>query len=111
MYNYHLIIFVVQFRKKLFEVVRKNIILMYCEKFNVLGSIQIGFKRGISKVTPIHDFVCNVLMSIECKENVFRIFFDLSKIFYMVNHKIFLENLVFYGILELANTVIGLSHI
>lgn len=52
-------------------------VLMYCEKFYVLASIQNGFIKGKSTVTAIHQFVRNVLRGFESMENVFGLLLDL----------------------------------
>lgn len=74
---------------------------VYCEKCNVLSSIQNRSRKRKSTVTAIHNFLCNVLRGFKSKENVCGIFLDLSKA--CDKDKYFLEKLIFYGMGRLAN--------
>jgi hypothetical protein len=55
-------------------------------------------ERKKQTATAIHDFVVGIQRAVDEKKNLIGIFCDLSTAYDVLNHKILLLNLGFYGI-------------
>lgn len=83
---------------KIFESVMAEKLLNFTHKFNILNNSQYGFIRGKGTPDAITNFVTHVYQCFEKKMYVMGIFFDMSKAFDMVNHKLLIKKLNEYGI-------------
>ena len=77
--------------------------MSFATKNNILNDIQHGFREGKSTETATHAFLKNIQKAIEKKINLIGIFFDLSKAYAVLDHKILLFKLDAYGIRGLVN--------
>jgi len=65
---------------------------------NILNEAQHGFREGKSTETATHAFLENIQKATEKKIYLIGIFFDLSKAYDGLDHKILLFKLDAYGI-------------
>jgi len=72
-------------------------------KNGILNDTQHGFHEGKSTETAIHAFLESIQKAIEKKMHLLGIFFDLSKVYDVLDHKILLSKLNTYGIRDLVN--------
>jgi hypothetical protein len=83
--------------------------LMYCRlmsfvtKNGILNDAKHGFREGKSTETASHAFLENIQKATENKMHLIGIFFDLSKAYNVLDHKILLFELNTYGIRSLVN--------
>ena len=75
----------------------------FVTKNNILNDAQHGFREGKSTETATHAFLENIQKAIEKKIHLIGIFFDLSKAYDVLDHKILLFKLDAYGIRGLVN--------
>jgi len=76
----------------------------YFIKTNTLSPQQFGFRKQHSTFKALLEMQTMISESIDNNEFAIGIFFDLSKAFDTVNHKILLSKLEYYGIRVLAHT-------
>ena len=70
----------------------------FLNKFNLISENQFRFRRGHSTFHLTSLLTDQIATSFEKKMNNLGIFLDLSKAFYTINHKIFLNKLYHYGV-------------
>jgi retron-type reverse transcriptase len=88
------------------EIIEKlmyNRLMAFITKNNILNDIQHGFREGKSTETAIHAFLQNIEKAIDKKINLIEIFFYLSKVYDVVDHRILLFKLDAYGVRGLVN--------
>ncbi|XP_052129829.1 uncharacterized protein LOC127751012 [Frankliniella occidentalis] len=83
---------------KIFEIVMEKKLRDYLYRFNILSDTQYGFVKGKSTTDAIVDFIQKIYNSFDKKKLLTGIFFDMSKAFDLVDHKILLTKLSAYGI-------------
>jgi len=89
---------------KIIEKLMYSRLMSFLTKNNILNDdIQHGFCEGKSTETATHAFLENIQKAIEKKINLVGIFFDLSKAYDVLDHKILLFKLDAYGIRGLVN--------
>lgn len=84
---------------KIFEKILYDKLLLYFEENNFLYNYQFGFRKGCSTedaVLNVVQFICSGLDG--GSSGVAGIFFDFTKAFDLVDHKIMLQKLMKYGI-------------
>ena len=89
---------------KFLEIALCSRLVSFLEKNNLLNSRQHGFTRKRSTTTAITTFVCEVHEAIDKKMNAVGIFYDYSKAFDTISHRILLEKLEAMGIAGNAKT-------
>ena len=88
---------------KITEKLMYSRLMSFVTKNDILNDVQRGFHDCKSKKTATHAFLENIQKAIERKINLIGIFFDLSKAYYVLDHKILLFKLDAYGIRDLVN--------
>jgi hypothetical protein len=83
---------------KVFEKAMFNRLLNYLEKFNMLSPDQFGFRPNHSTYMPILKLSDIVTENFESGKYTIGIFFDLTKAFDVIDHKILLAKLNYYEI-------------
>ena len=79
-------------------------IIAFIERNGIVTDAQHGFSSKRSMETALQDFVNNVQTAIDNKMNPLRLFFDLSKAYDVLDHRLLLDKLNIYGIRGIANT-------
>jgi hypothetical protein len=69
---------------------------------NILVPEQYGFWKGVSTENATFELTGSVFKSINQKLQVGALFYDLTKAFDCVNHKILLNEIHFFGIERIA---------
>ena len=67
---------------------------------------QYGFKNNSSTELAIFKLINSILTSINNKDAVYGIFYDVSKAFDTLNHEILVSKLKYYGITGVAGELI-----
>lgn len=83
----------------IFERIIHRQICNFFDENDILNNCQYGFRKGCGTeeaVINVQNFICRTLD--EGFNGVAGIFFDLSKAFDMIDHKILIQKLSFYGI-------------
>lgn len=83
---------------KILEKVFYRRLLSFIEKNKLLSECQHGFRKRKSTETALFQFVNTILKAIDKKTKITGIFFDLSKAFDVLQHKILLQKLEHQGI-------------
>lgn len=87
---------------KIFEICYSVRLLKFLEQNNVLGESQNGFRPNRSTNTAILDCLEFVYGALNSKEHAVGLFYDLSRAFDTINHKILLDRLFASGIRGVA---------
>ena len=83
---------------KIFEFIMNKKVRDYLQKFSILSESQFGFIEKQSTTNALVDFIHNLYENVQAKKCVTGIFFDMSKAFDLVDHKILLNKMEDYGI-------------
>ena len=77
-------------------------VLDFLNKNELLVKNQFGFREKHSTYMAILDLVDKISQHIDSKNYFMGIFIDLSKAFDTINHKILIDKLAYYGIIDVA---------
>jgi hypothetical protein len=83
---------------KLFEKIFLIRLIDFLKQYQLLSRIQFGFIPEKNTTQAVHAFLNNVIFDLDQKKKTAGIFFDLSKAFDTVNHKLLLYKLEKIGI-------------
>jgi hypothetical protein len=75
-----------------------NRVYQYAQTNNILATEQFAFRKGSHIEKAIFTLTDNILTSLNQREQVGGIFYDLTKAFDCVNYEILLAKLHYYGI-------------
>jgi hypothetical protein len=78
-------------------------VVTFLEKENVMNKQQHGFTKRRSTTSAVSAYVNDILKALDQKKKTLGIFYDLSKAYDTINHKILLEKLRKIGIAGVAN--------
>lgn len=101
MSNYRPISILPVFSKLLEKIVAKRL-LSFLDKHNILTNFQHGFRPGKSTDTASAEMLDKVYNSLDRGHDTLGIFFDLSKAFDCVDHRLLIEKMNHYGIRGIA---------
>ena len=88
---------------KVFEKLGYTQVYGFLELNNVLYENQYGFRNKRSCKQAILDLISHVLQAKKNDDHTAALFFDLSKVFDMLNHIMLLKNLDLYGLRGIIN--------
>ena len=88
---------------KIIEKAFLNKLIHFLEKFSLLKDCQHGFRKGRSTTTAMLNFMNYLSHSLENRKSTIGVFYDFTKAFDMIPHKILLTKLSQYGITGIAN--------
>ena len=83
---------------KIFEKAMFDRLLKYLDKYNILTTSQYGFRPNHSTYMPILNLTDLITTNFEEKNYTIGIFIDLAKAFDVIDHKLLLIKLKYYGI-------------
>lgn len=83
---------------KIFEKILKSRLVLHLNMNNILNARQFGYRRGVGTTDAIDKLLDDIVHKINNKEKVAALFLDLSSAFDLVDHKILLQKLEFYGV-------------
>ena len=70
----------------------------FLNKHNIITQAQNGFREQKSTITAIQSFIVNIRQALDEGYKTMGIFFDLSKAYDVLNHRVMLDKLWTYGI-------------
>ena len=88
---------------KIFELAYCNRLTNFVETANLLNAVQNGFRKNKSTTTAIHELVEMVYEALNNKTHTVALFYDLSRAFDTVDHKLLLNKLYGVGIRGVAH--------
>ena len=103
--NYRPIALLSQF-SKILETIIFNIFLHFIVKHNLLYAKQYGFIRNSSTSLALYDHYYFIESNLERNNKLASLFFDLKKAFDLVDNKILLNKLKYYGFRGSTNRLI-----
>ena len=74
-----------------------RIISFLCEN-KVLSEAQHGFRKGKPIDTAVQSFISRIQKALDKQVHTIQIFIDLTKAYNVLNHKLLLQKLFYYGI-------------
>jgi len=80
------------------EIIMFKRLEQHLESNNILATEQFGFRKGAHTENAVFSFTDNIITSLNQRQQVGRIFCDLTNAFDCVNHTILLNKLHYYGI-------------
>lgn len=83
---------------KIFEKIIKSRLLTHLKLSSILNSRQYGYQGEIGTTDAIDTLLADVVEKLNEKERVAGLFLDLSSAFDLVDHKILIEKLEYYGV-------------
>lgn len=83
---------------KVFERAMHTRITNFLDKFNIIRNEQYGFQKGKSTTLAAYTLTKLILENVDKRTPVTAVFFDMSKAFDFVSHKILLDKCEHYGI-------------
>jgi hypothetical protein len=83
---------------KILEIIMFKSLEQHLESNNILATEQSGFRKGAHIENAIFTLTDNILTSLNQRQQVGCIFYNLTKAFDCVNHTILLNKLHYYGI-------------
>ena len=75
-----------------------NRLMLFLNKNNVLYQSQYGFRNGHSTSSAILQLIQNINKSLNNNDKLISVFIDLTKAFDVIDHKILIYKLSYYGI-------------
>ena len=88
---------------KILERLMYNRIISFLYENNILSEAQNGFRKGKSIDTAVQAFIGRIQKALDKRVHTIGIFIDLKKAYDVLNHKLLLEKLAYYGIRGCAN--------
>lgn len=88
---------------KILEKVMHKRLLDFLKKYNILCQEQSGFQKGKSTTLAAFKLINEIAQNLNNKVNTTAIFFDMTRAFDFVHHKLLLEKCETYGIRGKAN--------
>lgn len=82
---------------KIIEKLMFKRIINYLDKFEMLSIYQFGFREKSSTFMPIQNLVDIITENLESNKHTIGIFLDLTKAFDVLDHKILIKKLNYYG--------------
>ena len=64
----------------------------------ILSEAQNGYRKGKSIDTAVQSFIGRIQKSLDKRVHTIGIFIDLTKAYDVLNHKLLLEKLFYYGV-------------
>ena len=89
---------------KLLEKLMYNRIIAFIDRHDILSEAQHGFRSYRSTETALQDFISEAQSAIHKKLNPTGLFLDLTKAYDVLDHKLLLDKLNYYGIRGTANS-------
>lgn len=89
---------------KILEKAMFNRCINYLDKYKMLTDYQFGFRANHSTYMPIMNLVDLISSNFELHHHSIGIFLDLKKAFDVIDHKILLNKLAYYGFKGLSHT-------
>lgn len=83
---------------KIFERVLYNNLIEYFEKNKIIIDNQVGFRKGKSVNTAMHQFLQKIITELDKKNQVTALYMDMTKAFDYVDHGLLLHKLEIYGV-------------
>lgn len=83
---------------KIFEKAMFDRLLKYFDKFDMLSPSQFGFRPNHATYMPLLSLTDSISANFEANKFTIGIFLDLAKAFDVIDHKILLHKLNYYGI-------------
>lgn len=83
---------------KIIEIILKNRLSKYFEKYGLLHKYQFGFRSKCSTIEAVCQIVSEIVEGLESGKHIGLTLCDLTKAFDCVDHKLLLSKLEFYGI-------------
>jgi len=75
-----------------------NRIMSFLYENKILSEAQNGFRKGKSIDTAVQSFIGRIQKALDKRVHTIGIFIDLTKVYDVINHKLLLEKLFYYGI-------------
>jgi len=89
---------------KLLERIMYNRLISFFHKHNILTEVQNGFRKGKCIETATQALIERIQEAIDKRMYSIGIFIDLSKAYDVLNHKLLLEKLSYYGVRGTTNS-------
>jgi hypothetical protein len=83
---------------KIYEKAMHQRISSFCDKHKIITEEQNGFQKGKSTTLACYSLIESITKEIDINKHVSNIFFDMSKAFDFVNHKMLIDKCEKYGI-------------
>lgn len=87
---------------KVFEKIINQRLISYLQKYNILSPTQFGFLPKTSTIDAVYSSISDIVTNLERGNMVAGIYFDLSKAFDSLSHKVLLEKMQLYGVRGVA---------
>src|SRR6218665_3850001 len=97
-------ILVLPFFSKIMEKLMANRLTEYISKYVPISVTQYGFQRGLSTYMALMDMQTNIGEAMNQIKFSLGVFFDISKAFDTVNHKLLIKKLEYFGIRGIAKS-------
>jgi len=104
--NYRPISLLTSFSKIIKKIIYKRL-YNYLNDSNILVGDQYGFRKKLSAETATYRLLNNVLPSLDRRNLVGGLFYDLQNAFDCINHEILLAKIKFCGISGIAKKLMG----
>nr|CAI5838983.1 unnamed protein product [Callosobruchus analis] len=83
---------------KIIEIILKNRLIKYLDKYSLIHKQQFGFRKGLSTLDALYGIIKSIIDGFEHKEISALTMVDLSKAFDCVSHELLLIKLHHYGV-------------
>jgi len=75
-----------------------SILIIFLNKHNIITEVQNGFRGQKSTTTAIQSFIEGIQEALDNGLQAIGIFFNLTKAYDVLNHKVLLDKLYSYGV-------------